>query len=293
MISIIIPTYNEEKNLQNLIDTIKKNNDKSDYEIIVVDNGSSDNTKNIALKEKCNFLHNPKKTKVGLSRNMGAKAAKGDILYFIDADWRPLGKNHLRLIENYFVKHSEKKCATPLLKRKSNTGIKKLLSIENSFPIGSSEPGAYIFRKEFFFEFGGFEDSLGFGEDREVQKKVKNFSGWIREIELSQDMVGSLKTVYKQGKWYGKGFLNYFKKTKEISHFISMIFWLSWVPLALLGIFYVAFNYLLIANIFLMILISLRYFIYSRNLISFLIPIVKITRSYGEFIGLTYSLFKK
>jgi glycosyltransferase involved in cell wall biosynthesis len=85
MLSIIIPTLNEEKYLPRLLDSIKSQN-FSDYEIIVSDGGSIDKTKQIALDNQCVFLvdnehHNP-----AWQRNNGAAVAKGETLLFIDCD---------------------------------------------------------------------------------------------------------------------------------------------------------------------------------------------------------------
>ena len=82
LISIIIPTKNEEKYLPQLLESIKKQTVQP-YEIIVADAGSTDRTVEIAKK------YGAKVVKGGLAaegRNNGASIAKGDILVFIDAD---------------------------------------------------------------------------------------------------------------------------------------------------------------------------------------------------------------
>ena len=82
MLSIIIPTFNEKKYLPSLLDSIKKQSFK-DYEIIVADAGSKDNTADIAKDYGCIVI------KGGLlprGRNNGAKVAKGDTFLFLDAD---------------------------------------------------------------------------------------------------------------------------------------------------------------------------------------------------------------
>ena len=82
MLSIIIPTLNEEKYLPKLLDCIKEQ-DFKDYEIIVADAGSKDQTVEIAKK------YGSQVVKGGLlpaGRNRGAEAAKGDIFLFLDAD---------------------------------------------------------------------------------------------------------------------------------------------------------------------------------------------------------------
>jgi glycosyltransferase involved in cell wall biosynthesis len=85
MISIVIPTLNEEKFLPRLLESIKIQ-DFFDYEIIVSDGGSSDKTKEIAESMGCFFIEDKKHRHPSWQRNNGAKISKGDILLFLDAD---------------------------------------------------------------------------------------------------------------------------------------------------------------------------------------------------------------
>lgn len=82
MLSIIIPTLNEEDYLPFLLESIKKQN-SDDYEIIVADAGSDDKTLEIAKNFGCNITSGGMP---GKGKNEGAKAAKGDIILFVDAD---------------------------------------------------------------------------------------------------------------------------------------------------------------------------------------------------------------
>src|SRR5687768_1992393 len=82
MLSIVIPTINEEEYLPNLLESIKKQNFK-DYEIIVADAGSKDKTVEIAQKHGCTIVPGGLPAK---GRNNGAKAARGELLFFLDAD---------------------------------------------------------------------------------------------------------------------------------------------------------------------------------------------------------------
>lgn len=82
MLSIIIPTLNEEKYLPGLLEEIKKQN-LSDYEIIVADAGSKDKTVEIAKEYGCQIVPGGLPSK---GRNEGAKVAKGNLILFLDAD---------------------------------------------------------------------------------------------------------------------------------------------------------------------------------------------------------------
>lgn len=85
MVSIIIPTLNEEKFLPRLLESIKKQ-DFQDYEIIVSDGGSSDRTRQVAEDNGCIFIEDKEHHHPSWQRNNGAKIAKGGILLFFDAD---------------------------------------------------------------------------------------------------------------------------------------------------------------------------------------------------------------
>lgn len=85
MLSIIIPTLNEEKYLPRLINSIKGQS-FSDYEIIVSDGGSKDLTQKIAEDNKCRFISDTEHHHPSWQRNNGAAIAAGDILLFLDAD---------------------------------------------------------------------------------------------------------------------------------------------------------------------------------------------------------------
>lgn len=88
-ISVIIPAYNSEKTLEKCLRSVLYQ-DYDDYEVIVVDNNSSDNTKNIIIS----FGQKDKKIKYvsenqigrGIARNSGIDNAKGEIILMTDSD---------------------------------------------------------------------------------------------------------------------------------------------------------------------------------------------------------------
>ena len=86
MISVIIPTFNEEENIaQCLVSLRHQTVPRSEYEIIVVDGGSKDQTREIA-KKYADKVFIQKSPRVGGARNDGMAAASGEIVATTDAD---------------------------------------------------------------------------------------------------------------------------------------------------------------------------------------------------------------
>ena len=89
MISIIIPVFNGEKKIINALNSINGQTSK-DYEVIVVNDGSKDNTENTVLKyidENPNIKYFYKENSgVSDTRNYGLKKSKGEYVVFLDSD---------------------------------------------------------------------------------------------------------------------------------------------------------------------------------------------------------------
>lgn len=90
LISVIIPCYNAEKYIDRAINSILSQAGDIDYEIIVVNDGSTDNTANkilnISTNEKRIIYLEQSNCGVSSARNLGLLKAKGDYIYFLDAD---------------------------------------------------------------------------------------------------------------------------------------------------------------------------------------------------------------
>jgi len=82
-ISVIIPAYNEEKTIGQVIDIINKS-DKN-CEIIVVDNCSTDNTAELAMQKEAKIVYCNKRGK-GYAMEVGLKEARNEIVVYLDAD---------------------------------------------------------------------------------------------------------------------------------------------------------------------------------------------------------------
>lgn len=98
-ISIIIPVYNEEKTIENLLQMLETLKDKC--EILFVDGGSTDRTKEIIMEKHSLIVSEKGRAK---QMNCGAKASSGDVLFFLHCD-SELPEGALREIEQVMTKY--------------------------------------------------------------------------------------------------------------------------------------------------------------------------------------------
>jgi len=89
MISVIVPAYNAETTLGDCLAALQEQSLSRDrYEIIVVDDGSTDRTAQVARRYDARLIRQPNAGPAA-ARNQGAQAARGEILLFTDADCEP------------------------------------------------------------------------------------------------------------------------------------------------------------------------------------------------------------
>jgi len=211
-VTFVIPTLNEERRIARCVMAILPQLNEGD-EIIVVDNGSTDKTNEIALKLGCRVV---KESKRGLSnaRNAGAKAACGDILCFIDAD----GK-----VSPDWLEQALQELSNPKISAVSGLNIFQSEDPVKKFWYNTWTVGAYTFvmsfhslfswtylvsnnmaiRKSTFNVLGGFESVVGedFWLSHNFGKK-RSFKGAVNlrmRVNLSSRRFvqnGFLKTVF-------------------------------------------------------------------------------------------------
>jgi len=105
-ISVVIPTFNGAKRIPNALSALAKQSN-SDFEIVVVIDGSTDNTKEVVDKFisalVIKVIEQPNKGRAG-ARNTGARESSGELLVFMDDDMRPLN-NWLEMHRSHHIKH--------------------------------------------------------------------------------------------------------------------------------------------------------------------------------------------
>jgi glycosyltransferase involved in cell wall biosynthesis len=185
MISVIIPTYNEEKNIERCLKALNKQTiQREDYEIIVVDGQSKDRTIQIA-QSYADKVFQQKSKGVGGARNDGVRAATGEIIVTTDADCIP-SSEWLEVVQKRF--EDENVIAlTGYLDPFEYEGLKSyevnvyrfLFWISNILLSLLSVVGYYhlcgansAFRRDVFLEIGGYKD-LPYSDDIEIYKRLK------------------------------------------------------------------------------------------------------------------------
>lgn len=112
MISIIIVTFNSEEFIKECIDSIYNQTKRSEFEILLIDNNSSDNTIKIVYKEfpDVRIIRNTKNTGFASANNKGIKRAYGDYLLFLNPDTY-LVNDALSVMKEFLQKNRMSGCA--------------------------------------------------------------------------------------------------------------------------------------------------------------------------------------
>ncbi len=219
--SIIIPTLNEELFLPKLLDDLKKQKE-TNFEVIIVDGYSSDNTKQVALKYKkflkLSFFKSNKKN-VASQRNFGANKAKGDYLIFLDADSR-IKSTFLTKVKKFILKNKGLVFVPYAIPSRKDKIYKPLFDLANTLvefsqklPKKFSLGGSIIIERNFFHLIGGFNEELFISEDHELIERVFNYGVQTKFIKNSP-VVFSLRRIKKEGevKFFYKYFLATFRR---------------------------------------------------------------------------------
>lgn len=188
MLSIIIPTLNEEKYLPALLKSISRQSFK-DYEIIIADADSKDKTLDIAKKYNCRIVAGGLPAK---GRNEGARVAKGDALLFLDADII-LPPNFFRKALSEFIAKKINFGAFILLpypKNKisyfffNNFYNKQTTFFEKFSPHAAG--AAILIKKDVFKKLNGYDETVKLAEDHDLAKRAKKITkfGFLKSTKV-------------------------------------------------------------------------------------------------------------
>ena len=156
-VSIILPAKNEAESLTTLLPVLRKN--FPEEEIIVVNDGSTDNTAEICEQNQVTVITHVYSMGNGAAIKTGARNASGDILMFMDADGQHNPEDINRLLEKihegYDMAVGARQINThaSLLRRIGNTVYNRLASIMTGYPIKDLTSGFRAARARHFRKF--------------------------------------------------------------------------------------------------------------------------------------------
>jgi len=198
-ISVIIPTLNEEKFLGKLLGDLKKQT-WQDFEVIVADAHSTDETRVVAKKYGARVVDGGMPA---VGRNAGAAVAKGDFLYFLDADVRLkkdfLAKSYAE-IEDRFLDLATCELVPisdlmvdKVLHQASNVFV-KLQQYSSPVVLGC----CILVSKRLFERVNGFDESLKLGEDYNFAKRASEYRNLRVLLNTKIDL--SVRRLQKDGR---------------------------------------------------------------------------------------------
>jgi len=227
--SIIIPTLNEEKLLPGLLASLSDPTLKSrfGYEVIVSDNGSSDDTLRIAGEYCDTVLRNGEATTKSISacRSRGAGNSSGAYLIFINADVRFDVEELLTVIEKRFVPSDYVAMTCPIRCSPEQEDIRdKCFSaicntyyyFSNLIGLGIARGECQIIRRTIYDRVGGYKEEVIAGEDFELFTRIRK----VGRVLFARDVMvyesprryhswGYIKTISawllnSAGSWFRK-----------------------------------------------------------------------------------------
>lgn len=275
--SIIIPALNEEKVMGQCLPAINNlSTPKEQFEVIVVDNGSTDNTIEIARSYGAR-VYVKRWVNISSLRNYGAKQSRGNILAFVDADcivtkyWLDNALDTLKdpKIGATGSVHEVSSDASWVAKAWNISKLKKKKTYFTNYV-----PSGNIFlRKECFFKVGGFDENLSVSEDTDLcyRLRQKNYKV-LANKNISVIHLGApqtLKQLFIKELWHGKDVFRIFLNSKfQLRNFKVVMFALFYVlcliciaisiPLCLFAQSYLPLGVILFAMMFVPLLLAIK-----------------------------------
>lgn len=233
-VSIVIPTKNEEKNIENCLQSIQAQS-YSNLEIIVIDNNSDDRTKEI-VSSFCHsragglpagqagnpgcppvsfFNYGPERS---AQRNYGLiQKAKGEYAMFLDADMT-LSPDLIKCCVEFITKSN---CVALHISEivLGNSFWSRVRRFERSFYDGTVIDGARFFRRDVFAQVGGFDETMSGPEDWDLDKKLKQIgtTGLVpsnnnQAVIYHNEAEFDLKKYLSKKSYYAASFAAYIDK---------------------------------------------------------------------------------
>lgn len=245
-VSIIIPALNEERMVGRCLDSLAKLDFvREKFEVVLVDNGSTDKTLEIAesFQDRLN-LRILQKTGVRISglRNLGAQEARGEIVAFLDADCLA-NSDWLKQILEFAPGGSVGVVGAHYLLPEDSSWVgrtwHRYQEAGKSGEVSHVPAGDLIMRREDFLRLGGFDESIQTNEDYELCERVRKAGMTVRAYpEIGVVHLGtaqSLRVFFRKQAWHGTHVVKVFLRNISGSHNFKAVAFAGYTLLCLLG----------------------------------------------------------
>lgn len=217
-LSFIIPAYNEEEHIASTIQSIRSSVDASSirvgrlfsYEIIVVDNGSKDQT-SLVCRQMGVLPIESLATTIGALRNVGARSASGSVLVFLDADitllpdWSECFPEVFKML----IESPSNISGSKVLPADPATFLSRVWFQENKKDLGYMNSAHLLIHRDFFAKLSGFDESLVSGEDSDLSRRAIILGGSIRPVSglkvIHHGSPSNLWEFFRRERWHGHG----------------------------------------------------------------------------------------
>ena len=202
-VSVVIPTLNEARNIESLLNALQAQQFEGELQIIVSDGDSQDDTLEIA-RAHSQVLAVQSERGVSRQRNAGAEKATGELIIFMDADDRP-APTFVRDVVSSYQRWPFAVACPWLVARDAGMRVRVAYWVFNLlFWLGQStlRTGSgvcIIARKSAWEKCGGFDENLHLGEDVHFLRRASPRYGWHRHLLIPLETSG--RRYARDGFW--------------------------------------------------------------------------------------------
>ena len=215
-VTVVVPAYNEEEALGEDIEAIRLalNHAQIPFEIVVVDDGSTDSTREVAIEHHARVITHYSNRGVGTARKTGIKAARGEVIVMIDADNSypadqiPVLLDYMDRCDMVVGDRSIEAGTVPVLRKFAKRLIRWLASYLTRQKIYDLNSGLRAFRKETVLPYFNI---LPAGHS------------WVSTITIAY-LASGLTVKYTPIEYYKRTGTSTFKPIGDTASFIGLVF---------------------------------------------------------------------